>query len=152
MTFIQHIARSAAKQRRIITLNYVQIKVSLINYFLLGPEPDTQKIFSKISPEIANRLTNAQTLLPFQPFHWKKEKSHFPFSYFDWQVGSGRCCVVYSGVSVFDGKYYLVLATCVTLRTFESTKYSGVIFSKFRHYISSSAHLYSELNFARITK
>ena len=68
MTFIQHIARSAAKQRRIITLNYVQIKVSLINYFLLGPEPDTQKIFIKISLEIANRLTNAQTL---QPFHWK---------------------------------------------------------------------------------
>ena len=99
MTFIQHIARSAAKQRRIITLNYVQIKVSLINYFLLGPEPHTQKIFSKISPEIANRLTNAQTLIPFQ-----QEKSHFPFSYFDWQVGSGRCCVVYSGVSVFDGK------------------------------------------------
>ena len=147
MTFIQHIARSAAKQRRIITLNYVQIKVSLINYFLLGPEPHTQKIFSKISPEIANRLTNAQTLIPFQ-----QEKSHFPFSYFDWQVGSGRCCVVYSGVSVFDGKYYLVLATCVTLRTFESTKYSGVIFSKFRYYISSSAQLYSELNFARITK
>ena len=110
MTFIQHIARSAAKQRRIITLNYVQIKVSLINYFLLGPEPDTQKIFIKISLEIANRLTNAQTLLLF---HWKKEKSHFPFSYFDWQVGSGRCCVVYSGVSVFDGKYYLVLATCM---------------------------------------
>ena len=41
MTFIQHIAKSAAKQRRIITLNYVQIKVSLINYFLLGPEPHT---------------------------------------------------------------------------------------------------------------
>ena len=150
MTFIQHIAKSAAKQRRIITLNYVQIKVSLINYFLLGPEPDTQKIFSKISPEIANRLTNAQTFLLF---HWKKEKSHFPFSYFDWQVGSGRCCVVYSGVSVFDGKYYLVLATCVTLRTFESTKHSGVIFNTFiRYYISSSAHLHSELNFARITK
>ena len=149
MTFIQHIARSAAKQRRIITLNYVQIKVSLINYFLLGPEPDTQKIFIKISLEIANRLTNAQTLLLF---HWKKEKSHFPFSYLDWQVGSGRCCVVYSGVSVFDGKYYLVLATCVTLRTFESTKHSGVIFSKFRYYISSSTQLHSELNFARITK
>ena len=63
MTFIQHIAKSAAKQRRIITLNYVQIKVSLINYFLLGPEPHTQKIFIKISLEIANRLTNAQTLL-----------------------------------------------------------------------------------------
>ena len=137
MTFIQHIARSAAKQRRIITLNYVQIKVSLINYFLLGPEPDTQKIFIKISLEIANRLTNAQTLLLF---HLKKEKSHFPFSYLDWQVGSGRCCVVYSGVSVFDGKYYLVLATCVTLGTFESTKHSGVIFSKFRYYIPSSAH------------
>ena len=149
MTFIQHIAKSAAKQRRIITLNYVQIKVSLINYFLLGPEPDTQKIFIKISLEIANRLTNAQTLLLF---HWKKEKSHFPFSYLDWQVGSGRCCVVYSGVSVFDGKYYLVLATCVTLRTFESTKHSGVIFNTFRYYISSSAHLHSELNFARITK
>ena len=41
--------------------------------------------------------------------------------------------MVYSGVSVFDGEYYLVLAACVTLRTFESTKHSDVIFNTFRY-------------------
>ena len=72
MTFIQHIARSAAKQRRIITLNYVQIKVSLINYFLLGPEPDTQKIFIEINSKSAHKRTDLAT------FSLEKGKISFP--------------------------------------------------------------------------
>ena len=75
MTFIQHIAKSAAKQRRIITLNYVQIKVSLINYFLLGPEPDTQK---NIHKNIARNSKSAHKRTDLATFSLEKGKISFP--------------------------------------------------------------------------